>query len=134
MEGTIVGVLIAVLAYCLVKISEATVERIRNDKRVAAEPPKAVIVHAYKTSKDYERLWDLLMEGRYIIRIGTQWGRFGTEIYCAYLSRYPNNDRYVIYGMGDCKDFENIKRDDFINYCKWKKIEYLDQVDVGFKE
>ena len=72
---------------------------------------ETTVYHEYKTSTDYNRMWDLLHEGRSVIRVYT-------------------DGESVIYGMGtmSSKDFTNISKEDFINYCNWKKLMFLDQV------
>ena len=73
-------------------------------------------------------MWDLLHEGRSIIRLEYNTnGRFDVmEVHrVVYLDGTD-----VIYGMGTTtsKDFTNISKEDFINYCVWKKLMFLDQI------
>ena len=89
---------------------------------------ETTVYHEYKTSTDYNRMWDLLHEGRSIIRLEYNTnGRFDVmEVHrVVYLDGTD-----VIYGMGTTtsKDFTNISKEDFINYCVWKKLMFLDQI------
>lgn len=92
------------------------------------EQKKTIVTHKhqYKVSTDYERLWDLIMEGRHIVVLevdsdGDRWPHM------AKVERFYDGD-FSIYGFG--ADMGKIyTKEDFVNYCRWKKYEYLDQID-----
>lgn len=89
---------------------------------------ETTIYHEYKTSTDYNRMWDLLHEGRSVIRIEHNGnGRF--DVMEVHRKVYTDGES-VIYGMGtmSSKDFTDISKEDFINYCVWKKLMFLDQI------
>lgn len=89
---------------------------------------ETTVYHEYKTSTDYNRMWDLLHEGRSVIRVEPNGGgRF--DVMEVHRKVYTDGES-VIYGMGtmSSKDFTNISKEDFINYCVWKKLMFLDQI------
>ena len=85
-----------------------------------------VVKHEYKTSKDYGRLYDLLVEGREIIIINKN----------GYPSRGHTMDlqlpegtikKFFGFNLDNCLD--GCTRDKFILYCQFHDITYLDQID-----
>jgi hypothetical protein len=89
---------------------------------------ETTVYHEYKTSTDYNRMWDLLHEGRSLIRLEyNNSGRF--DVMEVHRKVYTDGES-VIYGMGtmSSKDFTNISKEDFIKYCEWKKLMFLDQI------
>lgn len=89
---------------------------------------ETTVYHEYKTSTDYNRMWDLLHEGRSVIRVEPNGnGRF--DVMEVHRKVYTDGES-VIYGMGTTtsRDFTNISKEDFINYCVWKKLMFLDQI------
>jgi hypothetical protein len=83
--------------------------------------------HKYKVSTDFERLWDLLMEGRHIVvfevdKDGERWPHM------AKINKwYDGEITFLGFGL-DMNHGKHYTKEDFVNYCKWKKYEYLDQI------
>ena len=86
------------------------------------------VEHEYKTSTDYDRLYDLLMEGRRIVLLSNN-------------SRYPalaevldectscGNVIKSFYGFGFNHPLDDCTKEKFILYCQFHEIKYLDQID-----
>lgn len=100
----------------------------KRDGRGFGGRSRGVVLHDYKTSTNYHRLYQLLIEGRHIIRIK----RYSDGDFVTYDMTKRDiyyKDGFTFAGMGESiEDFNNISEEDFINYCKWKKLEYLDQI------
>ena len=78
--------------------------------------------HLYKTSKDYDRLWDLVVvEDRHIIGIDDSSAVF----------RYNHIFRGEedIYGLGEKFNYKKKTKEQFIAYCQYLDFEYLDQTE-----
>ena len=87
-------------------------------------PNKTKVVHEYKTSTDYNRLWKLLHEGRSVITISNvPWSHYVTAAELKY---------NTIYGCGeqiDLKKKTDFTEEDFCMTCKLARLVYLDQID-----
>jgi hypothetical protein len=86
------------------------------------------VEHEYKTSTDYERLYDLLMEGREIIIIK------GTSLYPTLANVWDGNTlsgRPVkkFSGFGIDNPLDDCTKEKFILFCKFHEVKYLDQID-----
>ena len=97
--------------------------------------PKRVITtvvnkvkHEYKTSKDYSRLYDLLIEGRKIIIINNN--GYPSKAFAVDLEQPPLGNaikRFYGFNLDFCLD--GCTKDKFILYCQFHDITYLDQID-----
>lgn len=86
------------------------------------------VEHEYKTSTDYDRLYDLLMEGREIIIIN------GDSKYPSLASvseGYTSYDKVIkrFYGFGINHPLDDCTKEKFILFCQFHEIKYLDQID-----
>jgi len=92
---------------------------------LALQGPRRVInvmEHSYAASKDYERLWQLLInERRTIIVLREQ------QAYVVH--RKDTSDGWTIIGLGMYKEFRNIPKEKFIGYCQYEGVAFLDQID-----
>lgn len=78
--------------------------------------------HLYKTSKDYGRLWDLVvLHNRDIIAIDTS----------SVVFRYHHISRGKedICGLGEKFNYKKKTKEQFIAYCQYLNLEYLDQTE-----
>lgn len=92
---------------------------------LALQGPRRVInvaEHSYAASKDYERLWQLLInERRRIILI---------KKHQAYVVGWKDtSDGWTITGLGMYDEFKNIPKEEFIGYCQYQGVAFLDQID-----
>jgi hypothetical protein len=86
------------------------------------------VEHEYKTSTDYDRLYDLLMEGRDIIIINGN-GKYpslasvvdGCTSYGKVVKRF--------YGFGINHPLDDCTKEKFILFCQFNEIKYFDQID-----
>jgi hypothetical protein len=86
------------------------------------------VEHEYNTSTDYERLYDLLMEGRTIIILK------GTSLYPTLANVWDGSTisgRPVkkFYGFGVDNPLDGCTKEKFILFCKFYEVKYLDQID-----
>ena len=78
--------------------------------------------HLYKTSKDYGRLWDLVVvEDRDIIGIDDSSAAF------RYNHIFRGKDD--IYGLKDKFNYKTKTKEQFIAYCQYLDFEFLDQLE-----
>ena len=125
----VLHIVLAIIWFICGWISGGLAAYIKKRKKGDEESPHCVVLHDYKTSTDYHRLYQLLMEGRCLIRMRKY--NFTNEFIAEEMYKHDSYDGegFVIRGMGANSDeFKNISEEDFVNYCKWKKIEYLDQI------
>lgn len=82
------------------------------------------VEHDYKKSTDYDRLYDLLMEGRKVII-------FDDSEYPSLASTWEYNGTLEFHGfeLGRRDELTNCTKDKFILYCKLYNVSYLDQID-----
>ena len=82
------------------------------------------VEHDYKTSTDYERLYDLLMEGRKVII-------FDDSYYPSLASIWQRDGDIEFHGfeLRRCDELKNCTKERFILYCKLYNVSYLDQID-----
>lgn len=124
----IFGLLIIGVAFCVLGIFIGLA--IKESQR---KTESKIVYHQYEVSSDYHRLWNLLMEGRKVILLdyNVYFDKHG--IWNCNLAQFKtlSNGERIIWGFGtDVNDFKNCDEQDFINYCTWKKVKFLDQVDV----
>ena len=97
---------------------------LEGNKRGEHSLDKMKVVHEYKTSTDYNRLWKLLHEGRSVITISNvPWSHYVTAAELKY---------NTIYGCGeqiDLKKKTDFTEEDFCMTCKLARLVYLDQID-----
>ena len=78
--------------------------------------------HLYKMSKDYGRLWDLVVvEGRDIIGIDD------SSVVFRYNHIFRGDEN--IYGLNDKFNFKKKTKEQFIAYCQYLNFEFLDPAD-----
>lgn len=84
--------------------------------------------HEYKTSTDYERLYDLLMEGREIIILN---GNSNYPSLASVSDGCTSYDKVVkrFYGFGINHPLDDCTKEKFILFCQFHEIKYLDQID-----
>ena len=86
------------------------------------------VEHEYKASTDYDRLYDLLMEGRDIIILNGN-GKYpslasvvdGCTSYGKVVKRF--------YGFGINHPLDDCTKEKFILFCQFHEIKYFDQID-----
>ena len=87
------------------------------------EETKKVILE-YKTSKDYERLYQLLNDGNSVLIKSKGTIRDKNWFYNAWkVHSTLDKDEYYL-GLGNSEEIESLEK--FILYCKYKDIEFLD--------
>jgi len=94
-------------------------------KKNPSSPITPTIKCEYKTSKDYDRLYDLVMiQKQTIIQIKhKKWGLYTYEMS---FKDYKTFDKCV-YINGENVDYEKMNtKEKFIAYCTFNDIEYLD--------
>ena len=82
----------------------------------------------YDVSTDYHRLWNYLVEGRRVILLEY----IDDELWSCRVARFYQNsfgDRSVWGFGGDDNNIDDCNEEDFVHYCSWKKVKFLDQVD-----
>lgn len=93
------------------------------------------VEHEYKTSTDYDRLYDLLMEGRSIILLNN---KNGYPTLASVLKDYNRTldgrtlDGKTVkkfYGFGSDHPLDGCTKEKFILFCQFHEIKYLDQID-----
>lgn len=86
------------------------------------------VEHEYKTSTDYDRLYDLLMEGREIIILN---GNSKYPSLASVAEGCTSYDKVVkrFYGFGINHPLDDCTKEKFILYCQFHDIKYLDQID-----
>lgn len=86
------------------------------------------VEHEYKTSTDYDRLYDLLMEGRDIIILK---GKSGIPTLANVFDGSTLSGRPVkkFYGFGFDNPLDDCTKEKFILFCKFHEVKYLDQID-----
>lgn len=106
-----------------------------GSKRVTTPVVVNKVEHEYKTSTDYDRLYDLLMEGRSIILLNNKNG------YPTLASAMNGYDRTLdgrtldgktvkkFYGFGTDHPLDGCTKEKFILFCQFHEIKYLDQID-----
>ena len=80
----------------------------------------------YVTSKDYERLYELLNGGARVC------GVFGSPGFGRYLTLHKAGSRSrseILYNMGDDDYVCLSSKERFIGYCSYKDIRYLDYIE-----
>ena len=89
--------------------------------------PKVVVhehEHHYKFSRDYDHLWDIIVKYKVQACVRNQ---NSTAFY--YNNVYLNKQGNKIYGLGEVFDLSMKGKDEFVAYCKYKQIEFLDFVE-----
>lgn len=97
-------------------------------KRATTTTVVNVVKHEYKTSKDYGRLYDLLIEGRDVIIINNN--GYPSKAFAVDLEQPPLGNaikRFYGFNLDFCLD--GCTKDKFILYCQFHDITYLDQID-----
>ena len=89
------------------------------------------VEHEYKTSTDYDRLYDLLMEGRSIILLNNKNGypTFPTLANVLDYDVYGVQPVKKFYGFGTDHPLDGCTKEKFILFCQFHEIKYLDQID-----
>ncbi len=93
------------------------------------------VEHEYKTSTDYDRLYDLLMEGRNIILLNNKNGYptlasvMNGYDYTLYDRTLDGKTVKKFYGFGSDHPLDGCTKEKFILFCQFHEIKYLDQVD-----
>ena len=92
---------------------------------LALQGPRRVInvaEHSYAASKDYERLWQLLINERRTIIVLRE-----HQAYVVH--RKDTGNGWTLIGLGMYDEFENIPKEKFIGYCQYQGATFLDQID-----
>lgn len=86
------------------------------------------VEHEYKTSTDYDRLYDLLMEGRDIILLKD---KNGYPTWANVSDCYTSGNKVIkrFYGFGIDYPLDDCTKEKFILFCKFHEVKYLDQID-----
>ena len=106
-----------------------------NYTRAAKENTKATMVHyhAYEMSNDDKHLKKLLDEGRFIVRL-EDWNKGAIpNASVMYLSPWRFHERrYYHMGIGERLEFEGASypEEQFIAFCTYKKLRYLDMGEI----
>jgi hypothetical protein len=82
----------------------------------------------YNVSTDYHRLWNSLVEGRRVILLDYD----EDELWSCRVARFYTDSRgeHIVWGFGSDNDnIGNCNEEEFVHYCSWKKVKFLDQVD-----
>lgn len=87
-----------------------------------------VVEHSYAASKDYERLWQLLVNERRRIILITE--KRADIVYVVDRDSIMSTSSWTIMGLGKYKEFENVSKEKFIGYCQYQGIAFLDQTDL----
>ena len=88
------------------------------------QPQEATIYFDYKTSKDYDRLYELLSKGQTVlIRSCIKNGCLSNHFYNAFKS-HRDDEYYMAFGMNE----KLPDKEKFTYFCKFKDIEFLDFV------
>ena len=91
--------------------------------------------HDYKWSKDYHRLWELLDEGRRVIRLQEYNDHEGYPVLSpdavVMEKSYDSyNGKSTYLGMGLNSNLDDASEEQFVAYCVYKGIKFLDYLDV----
>ena len=114
----VIGIMLAVAGICgLIYGPNRTITTVVN-----------TVEHEYKTSTDYDRLYDLLMEGREIIILN---GNSKYPSLASVSEGYTSYDKVVkrFYGFGINHPLDDCTKEKFILFCQFYNITYLDQID-----
>lgn len=88
----------------------------------------------YKVSQDYERLWDLILTGHNVISIAPDYDSDGKlrRIWPHEIRMYTNThgEEFI---MMDAENLKNPSMKEFIGYCQYKNVKYLDFITDGCK-